>query len=119
MAAVFEKQSFTDTEIKEWLESLDYVLQTEGPERARQILEHLQIEAQKKGVPVPYSATTPYINTISLEQQIPLKAAVKLKGASKASTVGMPWPWLCAPTGKKMALVAIFLRTHRLRHSMK
>lgn len=84
MAAVFEKQSFTDIEIKEWLESLDYVLQTEGPERARQILEHLQIAAQKKGVPVPYSATTPYINTISLEQQIPFEGSREIERRIKS-----------------------------------
>jgi pyruvate dehydrogenase E1 component len=84
MAEVLKKRSFDDVEIKEWLESLDYILQNEGPERAQQILEHLQIEAQKKGVAVPYSATTPYINTISLDQQIPFEGSREIERRIKS-----------------------------------
>ncbi|MEE8349992.1 MAG: pyruvate dehydrogenase (acetyl-transferring), homodimeric type [Acidobacteriota bacterium] len=59
------------TEVQEWLESIDYVLQTKGPERVRTLLEHLQIHLRREGVELPFSANTPYINTIPVHRQIP------------------------------------------------
>jgi pyruvate dehydrogenase E1 component len=58
-------------ETREWLDSLDGVLEVEGPERAHFLLEQVIDGARRKGAPVPYSATTPYINTIPLERQEP------------------------------------------------
>lgn len=58
-------------ETQEWLKSLDYVLQTGGEERVKQLLQDLQIHAQQAGVHLPFSANTPYINTIPAEQQPP------------------------------------------------
>src|SRR2546427_5926209 len=54
-------------QIQEWLDSLDYVLQHGGPEHVRRLLQYLQVHAQKAGVDLPFSANTPYINTISAE----------------------------------------------------
>ncbi|MDJ0816333.1 MAG: pyruvate dehydrogenase (acetyl-transferring), homodimeric type [Desulfobacterales bacterium] len=56
-------------ENREWLESLDYVYQNQGPDRVRQLLRRLQTHAQQKGVQFHYTANTPYINTIPLEKQ--------------------------------------------------
>lgn len=56
-------------ENREWLESLDYVHQNQGPDRVRQLLRRLQTHAQQKGVQFHYTANTPYINTIPLERQ--------------------------------------------------
>src|SRR5579883_2448532 len=53
----------------EWLESLDYVLKSSGPERVAQLLERLETHAYKMGVEIPFSANTPYINTIPADQQ--------------------------------------------------
>jgi len=58
-----------DEETKEWLESLDYVLKSQGPERALEIVQELQTELRRRGVNVPYVVTTPYINTIPADQQ--------------------------------------------------
>ena len=58
-----------DLETSEWLYSLDYVLQNSGPERVVELLHQLQIRAHKSGVHVPFSANTPYINTIPRERQ--------------------------------------------------
>ena len=66
-----KEQEFIDTETREWLYSLDYVLEHGGPERVIDILQQLQIRAHKAGVNVPFSANTPYINTIPREQQPP------------------------------------------------
>ncbi|MBT5876551.1 MAG: pyruvate dehydrogenase (acetyl-transferring), homodimeric type, partial [Candidatus Latescibacteria bacterium] len=58
-----------DIEIKEWLESLDYVLANNGPERVRTIIDELQQRARRSGVRLPFAANTPYVNTILPEQQ--------------------------------------------------
>jgi len=60
-----------DVETREWLYSLDYVLQHGGPERVVELLQQLQIRAHKSGVQIPFSANTPYINTIPREKQPP------------------------------------------------
>jgi pyruvate dehydrogenase E1 component len=56
-------------ETQEWLDSLDYVLQYRGPEYVKRLLQHLQVHAQKAGVDLPFSANTPYINTIPVDKQ--------------------------------------------------
>ena len=58
-----------EIENQEWRDSLDYVLKEQGPERVRQLLRQLQIRAQEQGVSIPFTANTPYINSIPLEQQ--------------------------------------------------
>src|SRR5210317_1158422 len=61
--------SLLDIENAEWRESLDYVLQTQGEKRVQELLRLLQVRAQEQGVSVPFTANTPYINTIPRNQQ--------------------------------------------------
>ena len=68
---VKKDQNLEETETREWLYSLDYVLEHGGPERVIELLQQLQIRAHKSGVHVPFSANTPYINTIPREKQPP------------------------------------------------
>jgi len=56
-------------ENREWLESLDYVLGSAGPERAAQLLERLEAYAAKRGVQIPFTFNTPYVNTIPVSAQ--------------------------------------------------
>jgi len=60
-------------ETKEWLDALQAVLEREGPERAHQLLEALTEKARLSGAFIPFSANTPYINTIPphLEERSP------------------------------------------------
>ena len=58
-----------EIENKEWIDSLDYVLENSGDERAALLIKKLQIHAQKRGVKLPFTANTPYINTIPTEKQ--------------------------------------------------
>ncbi len=51
-------------ELNEWLDSLDYVLKTGGESRVTYLLSRLNVHANKNGVKIPFSANTPYINTI-------------------------------------------------------
>jgi pyruvate dehydrogenase E1 component len=60
-----------EIETSEWLYSLDYVFEHGGPERVRELLQQLQIRAHKAGVQIPFTANTPYINTIPREKQVP------------------------------------------------
>jgi pyruvate dehydrogenase E1 component len=53
-----------DVEIQEWLESLDSVLESSGPEVAAEILERLRAHAAVAGIDLPFTANTPYANTI-------------------------------------------------------
>ncbi|ODU61577.1 MAG: pyruvate dehydrogenase (acetyl-transferring), homodimeric type [Paludibacter sp. SCN 51-9] len=60
-----------ELENEEWLYSLDYVLQQWGPDRVVELLKQLQIRAHKAGVELPFTANTPYINTIARAKQPP------------------------------------------------
>jgi pyruvate dehydrogenase E1 component len=53
-----------DVEIQEWLESLDAVLESSGAEVAAEILERLRAHATVNGIDLPFTANTPYANTI-------------------------------------------------------
>jgi pyruvate dehydrogenase E1 component len=57
-------------ETQEWLDSLEFVLQSSGPDRVQDLLRHLEVFAQRNGVKVPFAATTPYVNTIAPDQQV-------------------------------------------------
>jgi pyruvate dehydrogenase E1 component len=56
-------------ETREWLDSLDYVYETDGPERVHDLLQRLQDRATSYGVRVSFPGDTPYINTIPISQQ--------------------------------------------------
>ncbi len=56
-------------ETSEWLESIDDLIQTGGPKRARYILMAMEEHARRKGVETPPNLTTPYVNTIPVEEE--------------------------------------------------
>src|SRR6187401_2372403 len=56
-------------ETREWVEALDSVLAFEGADRAFYLLDEVTAEARRRGAPVPYSATTPYLNTIPPDKE--------------------------------------------------
>jgi pyruvate dehydrogenase E1 component len=60
-----------ELENEEWFYSLDYVLQQWGPDRVVELLRQLQVRAHKAGVDLPFTANTPYINTINRSKQTP------------------------------------------------
>lgn len=51
-------------ETREWLDSLEYVLENEGTDRANFLLERLSARMTRTGARLPYTITTPYRNTI-------------------------------------------------------
>ena len=62
-----------EIETKEWLDSLEAVIEREGPERAQFLLEKLIDKTRRTGGFIPFSANTAYVNTIpaALEEHCP------------------------------------------------
>jgi len=71
-------------EAREWLESLDYVLKDGTPQRASRILQQLQLHASQAGVKLPFSANTPYVNTISAQEQAPFPGSQEIERRIKS-----------------------------------
>ena len=57
-------------ETREWLESLDYVLRQGDKARVVRLLDALRARARQSGVKVPFSANTPYVNSIPVNEQV-------------------------------------------------
>ncbi|MBT5220931.1 MAG: hypothetical protein HOM16_15815, partial [Woeseia sp.] len=51
-------------ETREWLESIDSVLDSSGPERAHFLLNQMIDFARRSGAYLPYTPNTAYLNTI-------------------------------------------------------
>ncbi len=67
MSAVPQQPAANDSdtlETREWLDALEAVLDREGPERAHFLLGKLIEKARLSGAYIPFSANTPYLNTI-------------------------------------------------------
>ena len=62
-------QEIEEFETREWLESLEFVLRNSGPERVKQLLHDLDTYAHEAGVELPFTANTPYVNTIPKDQE--------------------------------------------------
>ena len=58
-----------DVEMREWLDSLDYVIGHGGPERVSDLLQLLQRRAAQFGIHLPYACNTPYVNSITRARQ--------------------------------------------------
>jgi pyruvate dehydrogenase E1 component len=72
-------------ETREWLDSLDYVLSQGGPERAGRLLQQLSLHAGRAaGVNLPFTATTPYQNTIASRQQPPFPGSQEMERRIKS-----------------------------------
>ena len=71
-------------ELSEWLESLDYVLAHRTPAQVIKLLQQLQTHAAEAGVGTPFSVNTPYINTISRDQQQPYPGSREIERRIKS-----------------------------------
>ncbi len=68
--AVVEQEDVDPTETQEWIDALKAVMEIEGETRAQFLIEKLVAVARQSGSDIPFSATTDYINTIPVDQQI-------------------------------------------------
>src|SRR3954463_16137384 len=59
-------------ETAEWGEALEAVIRNDGPERAKQLLEEGFADARLRGLPLAEDLSTPYVNTIPVEGEVPV-----------------------------------------------
>jgi pyruvate dehydrogenase E1 component len=71
-------------ETREWLESLDYVLQHGGPARVGRLLRELGIHAQQNGIKIPFTANTAYINTLHPSEEVPYPGSREIERRIKS-----------------------------------
>jgi pyruvate dehydrogenase E1 component len=71
-------------ELKEWFDSLDDVLYRHGDQGVQHLLSALQERAYIRGVTLPFKATTPYINTIPVDEQPPFPGNRELERRIKS-----------------------------------
>ena len=76
--------SLESIETREWLDSLDYVLQNNGPARAGQLLQELSEHAGRRGIRLPFTANTPYVNTIPVDQEVPFPGSQEIERRIKS-----------------------------------
>ncbi len=69
---------------RDWVESLDSVLAEEGPEMTAALIERIRAHAATKGASRAFSANTPYVNTIPVEQQPPYPGDRDLERLNKS-----------------------------------
>lgn len=67
-----------EVENREWITSLQWVLNNESPERVQELLQILQDEAVKHGIATS-QITTPYINTIPPEDEVAYPGNLELE----------------------------------------
>ncbi|HEX4051739.1 MAG TPA: pyruvate dehydrogenase (acetyl-transferring), homodimeric type [Steroidobacteraceae bacterium] len=69
MNDVSSTEDLDPVETREWLESIDSVLQAEGPARAHFLLERLIDHTRRSGAYLPFRSNTAYVNTIAVGQE--------------------------------------------------
>ena len=66
-----KNEKYYETENREWLDSLDYIIENEDQERVADILSRLQARAQNRGIKIKPGEKPPYINTIPAGEESP------------------------------------------------
>jgi len=62
-------QDLDPTQTKEWIESIDSVIRSEGAERAHYLIERVIEHTRRSGAYLPFRASTAYVNTIAVGQE--------------------------------------------------
>ncbi|MEP7067926.1 MAG: alpha-ketoglutarate dehydrogenase [Usitatibacter sp.] len=71
-------------ETREWIEALDALIASGGPERATFLLRRLLQHARTRRVPLPRVLATPYVNTIPLAEQPPYQGNLEIESRLSA-----------------------------------
>ena len=73
------KNDLDPQETQEWVEAMEAVIERDGHERAQYILRQLADQSVLSGAGSPYSANTPYLNTIPPELEVRSKGNQELE----------------------------------------
>jgi pyruvate dehydrogenase E1 component len=79
MSSQINEQDIDQQETQEWLDALESVLETEGPERAHFLLEKMIDQVRRSGVNLAHSSNTAYVNTIPPQLQQPVAGDVSME----------------------------------------
>ncbi|MFN2396201.1 MAG: pyruvate dehydrogenase (acetyl-transferring), homodimeric type [Bacteroidales bacterium] len=79
-----KEKEYYALENQEWLESLEYLIQNEEPQRVREILAMLQNKAHKEGIVFRCPGNTPYINSISPRKEVPFPGSREIERRIKS-----------------------------------
>jgi pyruvate dehydrogenase E1 component len=71
-------------EQREWLESLDYVIQQGDRGRVQRLLTSLRHRARSSGVSLPFTAETAYVNTLRPADETPLPGSQEIERRIKS-----------------------------------
>jgi pyruvate dehydrogenase E1 component len=71
-------------EQREWVESLDYVIEQGDRGRVQRLLGALRHRARMAGVSLPFTAVTPYVNTIPADDETPLPGSQEIERRIKS-----------------------------------
>ncbi len=66
-------------ETAEWVDALEAVIRNDGPDRARQLLEEVFADARLRGLHPAEDLSTPYVNTIAAELEVPVPGDPELE----------------------------------------
>ena len=79
-----DKKKYYEAENQEWLNSLEYIIENEEPERVQEILHLLRIRAQKHGIEFMRPSNTPYLNTIAASEESPYPGSREIERKIKS-----------------------------------
>ena len=79
-----EAAAYNELERREWLDSMEYVLEHGGPERVKELLQIMQNRSYEEGVRFPFTANTPYVNTIPADEQPPFPGSREIERRIKS-----------------------------------
>jgi pyruvate dehydrogenase E1 component len=91
-------------EIWEWIEAFDAIVEEGKPQLASRILEEIRDRALACGVEVPFTANTPYVNTIHVSQQAALAGDQEIERKVKSLV--------------RWNALAMVVRANRLEHNI-
>src|SRR5262245_54080691 len=73
------RQGIDELELSDWIESLDELASRVDRRALAELLERLEARARELGASVRRSLTTPYINTIGVEEQAPYPGSLEIE----------------------------------------
>jgi pyruvate dehydrogenase E1 component len=71
-------------EHREWREALDYVIQQGDRGRVERLLDTVRLHARMNGVALPFTAVTPYVNTIQPAEETPVPGSQEVERRIKS-----------------------------------
>lgn len=84
MATEVKTDGLEAVETREWLDSMDFILKHRGRDRALTLIKDLELHVKQAGLQLPFTATTPYINTIPVEEQAPFPGSQEIERRIKS-----------------------------------